>query len=89
MSFNYILMVLDMGCRKRINNAAICNSDNYQRSRELHQDYIRKMHEQNKEIIIEVSREIKTTLHAYVMCFGRRIEITLEEAQKINQSIKV
>jgi hypothetical protein len=82
-------MVLDMGCRKRINPAAVCSSDNYKRSRELHNDYIRKIHEQNKEIVIEISKEVKTTLHAYVMCFGKRIEITLEEAQEIKQSTKV
>lgn len=82
-------MVLDMGCRKRINYAAICSSDNYKRSRELHNDYIRKVHEQNKEMVIEVSKEIKTTLHAYVMCFGRRIEITLEEAQKLSAQLVI
>lgn len=83
-----------MGCRKRINYAAICSSDNYQRSRELHNDYIRKMHEQNKEIVIEISKEIKTTLHAYIICFPgkpyeKRVDITLEEAQKINQSTTI
>ena len=82
-------MELDMGCRKRINYAAVCSSDNYKRSRELHNDYIRKVHEQNKEIVIEISKEIKTTLHAYVMCFDKRIEITLEEAHKLETSIKV
>ena len=82
-------MVLDMGCRKRINYAAVCSSDNYKRSRELHNDYIRKIHEQNKEIVVEISKEIKTTLHAYVMCFGRRVEITLEEAQRLSTQIKV
>ena len=74
-----------MGCRKRINYASVCSSDNYKRSRELHNDYIRKVHEQNKEI----SKEIKTTLHAYVMCFGRRIEITLEEAQKLSAQLVI
>lgn len=78
-----------MGCRKRINYAAVCSSDNYKRSRELHNDYIRKIHEQNKEVVIEISREIKTTLHAYVMCFGRRVDITLEEAQRLSTQIKV
>jgi RNase P subunit RPR2 len=82
-------MVLDMGCRKRINPAAVCSSDNYKRSRELHNDYIRKVHEQNKEMVIEISKEIKTTLHAYVMCFGTRVEITLEEAQQLSTQIKV
>lgn len=82
-------MVLDMGCRKRINPAAVCSSDNYKKSRELHNDYIRKVHEQNKEIVIEISKEIKTTLHAYVMCFGRRIEITLEEAQKLSAQLVI
>ena len=78
-----------MGCRKRINYAAVCSSDNYKRSRELHNDYIRKMHEQNKEIVIEVSREIKTKVHAYVMCFGKRMEITLEEAQKLSAQLVI
>lgn len=78
-----------MGCRKRINYAAVCSSDNYKRSRELHNDYIRKVHEQNKEMVIEISKEIKTTLHAYVMCFGRRIEITLEEAQKLSAQLVI
>lgn len=78
-----------MGCRKRINYAAVCSSDNYKRSRELHNDYIRKVHEQNKEMVIEISKEIKTTLHAYVMCFGKRMEITLEEAQRLSTQIKV
>ena len=78
-----------MGCRKRINYASVCSSDNYKRSRELHNDYIRKVHEQNKEMVIEISKEIKTTLHAYVMCFGRRIEITLEEAQKLSAQLVI
>lgn len=78
-----------MGCRKRINYAAVCSSDNYKRSRELHNNYIRKIHEQNKEIVFEISKEIKTTLHAYVMCFGRRIEITLEEAQKLSAQLVI
>lgn len=82
-------MELDMGCRKRINYAAVCSSDNYKRSRELHNDYIRKVHEQNKEIVIEISKDIKTTLHAYVMCFGKRMEITLEEAHNLETQIKV
>jgi RNase P subunit RPR2 len=82
-------MALDMGCRKRINYAAVCSSDNYKRSRELHNDYIRKIHEQNKEIVIEISKEVKTTLHAYVMCFGTRVEITLKEAQQLSTQIKV
>ena len=82
-------MVLNMGCRKRINYAAVCSSDNYKRSRELHNDYIRKVHEQNKEVVIEISKEIKTTLHAYVMCFGKRMEITLEEAHNLETQIKV
>lgn len=78
-----------MASRRRINIAAICSSDNYQKSRVLHQEWIRKQHDQNKEVIVQITSEIQVRTHAYIMCFGKRMEITLEEAQKLSTQIKI
>lgn len=78
-----------MASRHRMNSAAICSSYNYPKSRILHQEWIRKQHDQNKEVIIQITSEIQVKTHAYIMCFGKRMEITMEEAQKLSTQIKV
>lgn len=78
-----------MGSRPRINRVAVCSSYNYPQSRNAHIEYIREKHESNKEEIIKITSEIYVKTHAYVMCFGKRIEINIEEARSIEQTIKV
>jgi len=73
--------------RQRINRKAICSSYNYPQSRIAHLEYIQEQHKQNKEEVIKISSEIRIQTRAYVMCFGKRIEITMQEAQET--SIKV
>ena len=75
--------------RQRINRRAICSSYNYPQSRNAHLEYIQEQHEQNKEEVIKISSEIRVQTRAYVMCFGKRIEITMQEAHRIKASIRV
>ena len=72
--------------RRRINRRAICSSYNYAQSRIVHIKYIQEQHEQNKE---EIEKIISNTSVAYVICFGKRIKISLQEAHYIETSIQV
>lgn len=78
-----------MGYRPRINRVAVCSSHNYPQSRNIHLEFVREKHEDNKEEIIKISSEIHVKTRAYVMCFGKRIEISIEEAHRVEHSIKV
>lgn len=71
--------------RPRIKKVPVCSSNNYAQSLTNRREYIRDWHNKNKEEINKISF-VKT--HAYVMCFGKRIEISIEEAQKL-ETIKI
>ncbi len=64
--------------RKRINLNAICSSDNYKRSRELHEQYTHKF-----TIEAEIKRQY------YIKVFGKLIQITEVEAKRISSSIEI
>lgn len=71
---------------KRPRISRICSSSNYTASRHAHQEYIREEHEKNKNLITEITKV--TVVKRYVMCFGKQIEITAEEAYKL-KTIKI
>lgn len=73
--------------RKRINLNAICSSDNYEKSKKLHKDFIREVHYSNEILLEEI--KAKRVLTAYVKCFGKLIPITLEEAEHIKKTVTI
>lgn len=75
--------------RHRMNLAAVASSYNYPRSKTLHIDWLKEQHNQNKEVIIQISAEIKVKTHAYTIWCGKRIELTMEEAKRIETSVKI
>ena len=74
--------------RKRINRAAICNSDNYSTSKRVHQMYLRERHAHFNEMIVngkiafdqpifndgKFIQKFKT-----IRVFGKEMRITIEE----------
>lgn len=78
-----------MGTRQHFNPNRICSSENYEASRKVHQDFIRRQHEQNIVEVREVTESITVNQHCYVSCFGKLIEVTEIEALRIEKSVKV
>lgn len=78
-----------MGIRKHFNPNRICSSENYETSRKVRQDFIRRQHEQNIVEVREVTESITIKQHYYASCFGKLIEITEIEALRIEKSVKV
>lgn len=74
--------------RKRFKSERLCSSDNYKSSKKAHIEFIHRWHNDNT---IEIARitSIVPVERVYVKCFGRLIEITPEEALKINSSIEI
>lgn len=77
-----------MGTRQHFNPNRICSSENYETSRKVHRDFIRRQHEQNIIEIREITESI-TVQRCFVSCFGKPIEITEIEALRIEQSVKI
>lgn len=71
--------------RKRFSRNIIASSDSYKKR--SHDNYIKEQHEQNKDIISEISVSIKVAPKYYIKCFGKLIQITEEEA--MSTSIEV
>lgn len=74
--------------RKRINRLAICSSDNYRKSKRLHQDYLQEKH--SHLCAIAVSGEIKidtpivkgntiTPRFKTIRIFGKEMRVTIDE----------
>lgn len=78
-----------MGTRQHFNLNRICSSENYETSRKVHQDFIRRQHEQNIVEVREVTESITVSQRCYTSCFGKLIEITEIDAVRIEQSVKV
>lgn len=74
--------------RKRFKSERLCSSDNYKSSKRAHIEFIHRWHDEN---IVEITRitSIIPVERVYVKCFGRLIEITPEEALKMNGSIEI
>lgn len=75
--------------RKRVNLNAVCSSENYELSRRLHQEYIKRLHSENILEVKRITESIAIRKKCFVSCFGKLIEITEIEATRIEQSIKV
>lgn len=61
--------------RKRYRTSRIASSDNYELSRKLHSQYLENWHQENIEII----QEISVVKKKYVKMFGELIPISEEE----------
>lgn len=71
--------------RKRFNRNIIASSDSYKKR--SHDNFIKEQHEKNKDMIAEISVNIKVAPKYYIKCFGKLIQITKEEA--MSTSIEV
>lgn len=69
--------------RKRFKMSRIASSDNYELSRKIHAMYLQRFHEENIEVITEISSTLVIKEQKYISgicdvnsCFRRRIENT-------------
>jgi hypothetical protein len=66
--------------RKRFKMSRIASSDNYELSRKIHAMYLQRFHEENIEVITEISSTLVIKEQKYIWevnsCFRRRIENT-------------
>lgn len=69
--------------RKRYNRVAICSSDNYRKSRLLHNEYLKEQHSHFKELTIngEISFDMpyKKNKFKKVRIFGKDMVLTIDE----------
>lgn len=73
--------------RQRFKTSRLCSSDNYVISRKIHKQDIINSHNNNKAVIAAiVERRNKIP---YVRVFGELMQISIEEATKINNTITV
>lgn len=63
--------------RKRFKASRIASSDNYELSRRIHSQYLKRWHNANIEVITEISLVIKE--QKYIRVFGKLIPISEEE----------
>lgn len=63
--------------RKRFKASRIASSDNYELSRRIHSQYLKRWHNANIEVITEISLVIKE--QKYIRVFGELIPISEEE----------
>lgn len=68
--------------RKRFKAARIASSDNYELSRRIHSQYLKRWHNANIEVISLVIKEQK-----YIRVFGELIPISEEELRIHNTLI--
>lgn len=71
--------------RKRFKAARIASSDNYELSRRIHSQYLKRWHNANIEVITEISLVIKE--QKYIRVFGELIPISEEELRIHNTLI--
>lgn len=71
--------------RKRFKAARIASSDNYELSRRIHSQYLKRWHNANIEVITETSLVIKE--QKYTRVFGELIPISEEELRIHNTLI--
>ena len=74
--------------RKRFKTSRLCSSDNYVVSRKVHKQDIINSHNNNKPIIAAIV-ESRTNKIPYVRAFGEIMQISIEEATEINNTITV
>lgn len=75
--------------RNRFKVSRIASSDNYPLSRELHSQYIQNWHNDNIEIVKEISATLIVKETKYVKIFGKLIPVSEEELRLHNTLITV
>ena len=72
--------------RKRFKMSRIASSDNYELSRKIHAMYLQRFHEENIEVITEISSTLVIKEQKYIRVFGKLIPIS-EEELKIHNTL--
>lgn len=75
--------------RKRHKINMIVSSDNYQLSRKIHAQYLKDWHEENIEIVREISATLTIKETKYVRIFGKLIPVSEEECKLHNTLVCV
>ena len=73
--------------RHRINLNAVCSSKNYEQSKKLHMDMLKRNHEVFMEMVIK--EEIVIKKQAYVKVFGNLMAITPSEAARLEKEMTI
>ena len=73
--------------RHRINLNAICSSKNYEQSKKLHMDMLKKNHEVFMEMVIR--KEIVIKKQAYIKVFGNLVAITSSEVARFEKEMTI
>ena len=74
--------------RKRFNRNTIASSRGSY-VRKAHLEYLKEVHERNKEVLAEISITVSVKHDYYVRCFGKLIKVTEEEAMKLSQKLVI
>ena len=73
--------------RYRINPNAVCSSKNYEQSKKLHMDMLKRNHEVFMEMVIK--EEIVIKKQAYVKVFGILMAITASEVERVEKEMTI
>ena len=73
--------------RYRINPNAVCSSKNYEQSKKLHMDMLKRNHKVFMEMVIK--GEIVIKKQAYIKVFGNLMAITPSEAERFEKEITI
>ena len=73
--------------RHRLNPNAICSSKNYEQSKKLHMDMLKKNHKVFMEMVIK--EEIVIKRQAYIKVFGNLMAITPSEAARLEKTMTI
>lgn len=74
--------------RRRFNAERICSSDNFEMSLQAHENYLRRTGRIGESVIKTVIEQ-HVVRKCYMSCFGKLIEITEEEASRIESTVKI
>lgn len=73
--------------RHRINPNAVCSSKNYEQSKRLHMDMLRRNHKVFMEMVIK--GEIVIKKQAYIKVFGKLMAITPSEVIRFEKEMTI
>ena len=73
--------------RYRINSNAVCSSKNYEQSKKLHMDMLKRNHKVFMEMVIK--EEIVIKKQAYIKVFGNLIAITPSEVARFEKEMTI
>ena len=73
--------------RYRINPNAVCSSKNYEQSKKLHMDMLKRNHKVFMEMVIK--GEIVIKKQAYIKVFGKLMAITPSEAARLEKIMTI